>query len=130
MNYSVGGAAAPFVSAGGVAGADGAGPRIRSGPARLMRETFLPAGPTVGASAVPTEMRSASGLPVVRTGAFALAGTSKLWPAWSTPSLRTAAPSLTEIQTGSLAVRTTGPVAAGCGAAAGTDAASPATGFA
>ena len=97
----------------GAAPAGACGPRIRSGPSRLTLRTVVAAGPTGGASAVPTEMRRASGLPVVSLGAVAVAGTSKLCPASSTPALSVVAPSLTWIQTGSLAVITTTPCGAG-----------------
>jgi hypothetical protein len=67
---------AGVAAAGAGSGEAEAGLRNKSGPRRLTSETVWPAGPIAGTAVVPTEMRSASGLPVVSTGATALAGTS------------------------------------------------------
>ena len=66
-----GGAAARGVGAGAWA----AGDRMRSAATRLTLEIVVAGGPTGGATAVPTLMRSASGLPVFNTGAVAVVGT-------------------------------------------------------
>ena len=107
------------VGAGGVAAgaAPVSGARIKSAAFRLTLETRLPAGPIEGAWALPTEIRMASGLPVVITGAAALAGTSKLSPAANSPCFRTLPPSLIATQTDSVAVMTTAPAGAGDGVA-------------
>ena len=51
------------------------GPRIRSAPLRLTFEAIFPGGPTGGATAEPTLIRSASGLPALSSGAVAVSGT-------------------------------------------------------
>src|SRR5678815_4463475 len=57
------------------AGAAAAPARRRSAGSRLTSLIRVAAGPTGGATAVPTVTRSASGLPVFSTGAVAVAGT-------------------------------------------------------
>ena len=67
-----GGAAAGAAEAGGAAAV---GPFKRSAASRLTLDTVVAAGPTGPATAFPTVIFSASGLPVFSTGAVALAGT-------------------------------------------------------
>src|SRR5690348_2985281 len=60
---------------GGEARVAAAGPFRRSAGSRLTLETVVAAGPTGGATVVPTVALRASGLPVLRIGAVAFAGT-------------------------------------------------------
>src|SRR5256885_6658446 len=60
-----------FGASAGVAGAAAAAacpPLSRSGPSRLTSVTVVAGGPTGGATALPTLILSASGLPVLSTG--------------------------------------------------------------
>ena len=61
---------------GGVEAAAAAGVLSRSAGNRLTLDTVVAAGPTGPAVAVPTLIDSASGLPVLSTGAVAVAGTA------------------------------------------------------
>src|SRR4249919_306991 len=114
----VGGVGTGTAAAGWVPGA-----RIRSAAFRLTPDTVLPGAPTAGTWVDPTMILSASGLPVVSTGAAAVAGTSKLSPGLSWPIFNVVEPSLTWSHTASVAVSTTGPAAAGATGGGGAGAA-------
>lgn len=68
--------AAGLAADGALAAAGWAGGFMRSTGNRLTFETVVAGGPTGGATELPTVTLSASGLPVLRRGAFALAGTT------------------------------------------------------
>src|SRR5437867_234449 len=77
---------------------------MRSAGSRLT-ETVVAGGPTGGATALPTLTLSASGLPVLSTGAVVVAGTVQVWPGWSVPEKSVAPPfSLTWSHTAAVAV--------------------------
>src|ERR1700752_314787 len=70
----VGRDAAGGVGCAGVVAGGAPGARSRSAGLRLTFETVLPGSPMAGAWVEPTMILSASGLPVVRSGATAVAG--------------------------------------------------------
>ena len=92
-------------------------PRIRSAGSRLTLLTVVAGGPTGGATELPTVILSASGLPVLSTGAVAVGGTGKLWPGTIIAEYKIAPPfSLIWSHTGWVAVTVTPCCGAGAGA--------------
>jgi hypothetical protein len=57
-----------------------------------MSLTVVAGGPTGGATWLPTVTFSASGFPVLSSGAVAVGGTAKVWPGWSMPENSVAPP--------------------------------------